>query len=62
VNATRRRRAAAVTVARLRTLAQNPAYRPGRAGCGYPQSTYPDHHPGAETRRVPGPSLTHPAH
>ncbi|MEH0574014.1 MULTISPECIES: hypothetical protein [Streptomyces] len=62
MNATRARRAAAVTVARHCTLAQYPAHRPGWTGCGHPQSTYTDHHPGPETRRVPRPSLTHPAH
>jgi rhamnogalacturonan endolyase len=45
---------------RLYTLAQNPAYRLGWTVRGYLQSTYTDYYLGAETRRVPRPSLTTP--
>ncbi|MFH8533789.1 hypothetical protein ACH4GE_35880 [Streptomyces tendae] len=48
------------TGTRLYTLAQNPAYRLGWTVRGYLQSTYTDYYLGAETRRVPKPSITLP--
>ncbi|MEU9435294.1 hypothetical protein [Streptomyces sp. NPDC048252] len=50
------------TDTRVYTLAQNPAYRLGWTVRGYLQSTYTDYYLGTETRRVPEPHLTTPAH
>ncbi|MGW6926840.1 rhamnogalacturonan lyase family protein [Streptomyces sp. NPDC054950] len=50
------------TGTRVYTLAQNPAYRLGWTVRGYLQSTYTDYYLGTETRRVPEPHLTTPAH
>lgn len=50
------------TGTRLYTLAQNPGYRLGWTVRGYLQSTYTDYYLGTETRRVPEPHLTTPAH
>ncbi|MFE7934590.1 hypothetical protein ACFU6S_38905 [Streptomyces sp. NPDC057456] len=52
----------APTGTRVYTLAQNPAYRLGWTVRGYLQSTYTDYYLGTETRRVPAPHLTTPAH
>ncbi|MEV5902445.1 hypothetical protein [Streptomyces sp. NPDC052127] len=50
------------TGTRVYTLAQNPPYRLGWTVRGYLQSTYTDYYLGTETRRVPEPHLTTPAH